>query len=66
MLQGGLLNWFKGSLCELVQNQRYVPGGDTPSALGSVSVETVQETGEIFIFVMLRVGFPSLSAMADL
>ena len=50
MLQGGLPNWFKGSLCELVQNQRKVPGGDTPSALGSVSVETVQESGEIFIF----------------
>ena len=50
MLQGGLFNGFKGSLCELVQHQRKVPGGDAPPTLGSVSLETIQETSEILIF----------------
>ena len=48
--QGGLFQGFKGSLCQLVQHQREVPGGDAPPALGSVSMETIQETSEILIF----------------
>ena len=46
MLQRGLFNCFKRSLCQLVQDQ----GGDFPPAFGSVSVENIQETSEIFIF----------------
>ena len=49
MFQGGLFKGFKGSLCELVKHQGKVPGGDAPPTLGSVSMETVQETSEIFI-----------------
>ena len=50
MLQTGLFNWFKRSLCQLVKDQGEVPGGDFSLAFGSVSVETIQETSEIFIF----------------
>ena len=46
MFQGGLFKGFKGSLCELVQYQGKVPGGDVPPVLGSVSMETIQETSE--------------------
>ena len=49
MLQGDLFYWFKWSLCQLVQNQGEVPGGDSPPAFGSISMETIQETSEIFI-----------------
>ena len=36
--------------CQLVQkNQGEVPGGGSPPAFGSVSVEAIQETSEIFI-----------------
>ena len=49
MLQRGLFNWFKWSLCQLVKNQGEVPGGDSPPAFGSVSVETIQGMSEIFI-----------------
>ena len=49
MLQGGLFNWFKRNLCQLVQNQGEIPGEDFPPAFGSVSVETIQETSDIFI-----------------
>ena len=41
---------FKVSLCELVQHQGKAPGGDAPLTLGSISVETIQETGETLIF----------------
>ena len=54
MLQRGLFNWFKRSLCQLEQNQGEVPGGDSPAAFGSVSVETFQETSEIFIFTEIN------------
>ena len=50
MLQGGLFNRFKWSLCQLVEHQGEVPGGDTPQSFGSISVKTIQETNEIFIF----------------
>ena len=50
MLQRGLFNWFQRSLCQLVQNQGEVPGGDPPPAFGSVSLETIQKASEIFIF----------------
>ena len=33
-----------------MQHQREVPGGDAPPALGSLSMETIQETSEILIF----------------
>ena len=36
-----LVNWCK--------NQGEVPGGGSPPAFGSVSVEAIQETSEIFI-----------------
>ena len=49
MLQRGLLDWFKRSLIQLVQDQGEVPGGYAPPAFGSVSVETVQEMSEIFV-----------------
>ena len=49
MLQGGLLDWFKWSLIQLVLNQLEVPGGYAPPAFGSVSVETIQETSKIFV-----------------
>ena len=49
MLQRGLFDWLKWSLCQQVQNQGEVPGGGSPPAFGSVSVETVQETSENFI-----------------
>ena len=32
-----------------MKNQGEVPGEDSPPAFGSVSVETIQETSEIFI-----------------
>ena len=50
MLQKGLFYWFKWSLCQLVQNQGEVPGGDAPPTFGSVSMETIQETSGILIF----------------
>ena len=50
MPQRGLFNWFKWSLCQLVQHQGEVPGGDTPPTFRSVSVETIQKTSEIRIF----------------
>ena len=66
MLQGGLLDWFKRSLIQLVQDQCEVPGGYAPPAFGSVSVETIQEVSEILSLLMLKGEFPSLSAMAEL
>ena len=36
--------------------QRKVLGGDAPPALGSVSMETVQETSEIFILADINGG----------
>ena len=50
VFQWGLFQGFKGSLCLLVQYQGKVPGGDAPPNLGSVAVETIQETGEVLIF----------------
>ena len=50
MLQRGLFKGFKGSLCQLVQHQGKVPGGDAPLTVRSIYVETIQETSEIFIF----------------
>ena len=49
MLQGGLFNWFKMSLGSWCKTQGEVPGGDSLPAFGSVSVETIQKTSEIFI-----------------
>ena len=64
ILRRGVLDRFKRSLSQLVQDQLKVPGGNTPPTFGSVPMETVQETSEIF--VLADVEFPSLSAMADL
>ena len=33
-----------------MEDKGEVPGGDAPPAFGSVSVEIIQETSEIFIF----------------
>ena len=67
MLQTGLFKGFKRSLCQLVQHQGEVPGGDAPPPFRSVSVEAIQEVSEIFIFTDIDIGiFPSLSVMADL
>ena len=49
LLQGGLFNWFKMTLVSWCKNQGEVPGRDSLPAFGSVSVETIQETSEIFI-----------------
>ena len=53
MLQGGLFNWFKMTLVSWCKNQGEVPGGDSLPVFGSVSVETIQETSEIFILTDL-------------
>ena len=50
MFQRCLFYWFEGSLCQLVQDQGQVPGRDSHMTFGSVSVEAIQETREIFIF----------------
>ena len=50
MLQRGLFNGFKWSLCQLVQHQGEVQGRDAPPTLRSVSVETTKEMSEILIF----------------
>ena len=42
-------NWFKKNLVSWCKNQGEVPGGGSPPAFGSVSVEGIQETSEIFI-----------------
>ena len=60
MLQGGLFNWFKMNLVSWCKNQREVR--DSPPAFGSVSVETIQETNEIFILTDIDGGiFQSIS-----
>ena len=56
MFQGGLFKGFKGSLCQLVKHQGKVPGGDAIPALGSVSMETVQEMSEILILADINGG----------
>ena len=43
------INWFKMTLVSWCKNQGEVPGRDSLPAFGSVSVETIQETSEIFI-----------------
>ena len=48
VLQGGLFKGFKETL-KLVKYQRNVPRGDVSVTLRSVSMETIQETSEIFI-----------------
>ena len=42
-------NWFKLNLVSWCKNQGEAPGGGSPPAFGSVSVEAIQETSEIFI-----------------
>ena len=49
-----------------VEHQREVPGGDAPPALGSVSMETIQETSEILIFADIYSDIARLSAIAYL
>ena len=56
MLQSGLFKGLKWSLCQLVQNQGEVPGGYAPPTLRSISVETIQERSEIFIFADINRG----------
>ena len=41
-------------------NQGQVPIGDSPPALGSVSMETIQETGDILIFADINGGVAQL------
>ena len=41
-------NWFKMNLVNWCKNQGEVPGGGSPPVFGSVSVEAIQETSEIF------------------
>ena len=59
-------NWFKMNLVSWCKNQREVPGGGSPPAFGSVSVEAIQETSEIFILTNIDGQIFRLSAMADL
>ena len=49
MLLKSLFNGFKWSLCQLVEHQGQVPGGEPLLTFGSVSVEIIQETSEILI-----------------
>ena len=58
MFQGGLFYWFKWSLCQLVQHQGEITGGNAPPSFGSVSVETIQETSEILIFADINGRIP--------
>ena len=57
---------FKGSLCNLVENHGKVPRRDASPILRSVSVETITETSEVFIFADINGDFPSFSTVADL
>ena len=41
-------NWFKMNLVNWCKNQGEVSGGGSPPVFGSVSVEAIQETSEIF------------------
>ena len=41
---------FKGSLVSWCKTRDCVPGKYTPPALEPVSMETIQETGEILVF----------------
>ena len=66
MLQGGLFEGFKGSLCELMQHQGKVPRGGDPPTLGFVFVEAIQESVRFSSLLTLMGEFPNLSAMADL
>ena len=50
VLQRGLFNGFKWSLCQLVQHLGEIPRGDAPLTLRSVSMETIDEPSEILIF----------------
>ena len=59
-------NWFKMNLVSWCKNQGEVPGGGSPPAFGSVSVEAIQETNEIFILTNIDGQISRLSAMADL
>ena len=56
----------KWTLSAGAKNQGEVPGGGSPPAFGSVSVETIQETSEIFILTNIDGQISRLSAMADL
>ena len=59
-----LFKGFKESICDLVKYQRKVPRGNASATLRSVSVETIQETSEIFI--LADINGRIFSAMADL
>ena len=59
-------NWFKMNLVSWCKNQGEVPGRGYPPAFGSVSVEAIQETSEIFILTNIDGQISRLSAMADL
>ena len=60
MLQRCLPKGFKWSLCQLVQYQGKVPGGNSSPSFGSISVETIQETSEIIIFADTDCRIPQL------
>ena len=60
VFQGGLFKGFKGSLCQLVQYQGKVPGWYAPPTLGSVSMESIQDVGEILIFADINDGISQL------
>ena len=49
-----------------MHGQLEVPGGYATPAFGSVSVEAIQETSEIFILSNIAGPISRLSAMADL
>ena len=59
-------NWLKMNLVSWCKNQGEVPGRGFPQAFGSVSVEAIQETSEIFILTKIDGQISRLSAMADL
>ena len=66
MLQRGMFHWFKWSLCQLVQDQGEIPGGDPLRPLG-LSLWKLSRRRVRFSSLLVLIGeFPSLSAMADL
>ena len=68
MLQGGLFNWFKLNLCQLVQQQGVVRGGDTiPLHLLDLFLWKISKRQVRFSSLQTLMGeFPNFSAMAGL
>ena len=60
MLQRGLFESLKGSLGQLVKDQRKIPARDTPAPFGSILIEAIEETVEILVPTDVKGGVPQL------